>query len=170
MKKVIFAAALLINCFVFKIANAQISVNLGINIGSQPEWGPVGYDHAEYYYMPDIDAYYSVPTHQYIYYQNNAWIRTVSLPVRYRNYDVYSGYKVVINDRDPWLRNDVYRTRYANYRGRRDQVIIRDSREEKYRDHWDNGKHKGWYKKDKGWKKDHGDDDRDHDKHHGHDD
>jgi hypothetical protein len=168
MKKLIFTAAILLGCLSFKAVEAQISVSLGVNIGSQPEWGPVGYDHADYYYMPDIDVYYSVPTHQYIYYQSNSWTRTTVLPARYGNYDLYHGYKVVINERNPWLRNDVYRTRYAAYRGRRDQVVIRDSRDEKYRNHWDNGKHKGWdkqkYKKDK-----HGnDDDRGHGNGHGH--
>ncbi|TSD63320.1 hypothetical protein FFF34_017125 [Inquilinus sp. KBS0705] len=146
MKKLLFAAAILLSCFAFKAANAQISVNLGVNIGSQPAWGPVGYDRADYYYMPDIDTYYSVPTHQYVYYENNTWVRRTTLPVRYRNYNVYDGYKVVINERRPWLRNDVYRVKYAGYKGKKGQTIIRDSRDEKYREHWDNGKHKGWAK------------------------
>lgn len=153
MKKLIFAAVLLLSCLAYKPSNAQISVNLGINIGSQPDWGPVGYDHADYYYMPDIDTYYSVPTHQYVYYENNAWVRRTNLPVRYRSYDVYNGYKVVINENRPWLRNDAYRARYANYRGQRGQVVIRDSKEEKYRNHWNNGNHNGWAKKQNGGNK-----------------
>jgi hypothetical protein len=152
MRKLIYTLAILLCCFV-KISNAQINVSLGVNIGSQPAWGPVGYDRADYYYLPDIGTYYSISTHQYVYYQNNRWIRTVSLPPTYSNYDVYSGYKVVINERDPWLRDNVYRTRYSKYKGKRDQLIIRDSRDEKYRDHWDNGKHKGQYKQqDKAFK------------------
>ncbi|MDB5032104.1 hypothetical protein [Mucilaginibacter sp.] len=134
MKKLIFITALLLSSFSPKFADAQISVR--VNIGSQPDWGPVGYDYADYYYIPDIDTYYSVPTHQYIYYQNNSWVRTTNLPARYRDYDLYNGYKVVINDHDPWLRNNSYRTRYANYRGRSGQVIIRDSKDEKYNKHW----------------------------------
>ncbi|MDN5285815.1 MAG: hypothetical protein JWR38_2089 [Mucilaginibacter sp.] len=149
MKKLIFTAAILLSCLTIKIAHAQVSVSLGVNIGSQPEWGPVGYDRADYYYMPDIDAYYSVPTHQYIYYQNNGWARAAYLPERYRNYDVYHGYKVVINDRDPWLRNNIYRTRYASFRGRGGQEIICDSRDEKYRRHWEK---KQWKEEKKQWK------------------
>jgi len=153
MRKLIYMSVILLFCFFTKAVNAQINVSLGVNIGSQPSWGPIGYDHADYYYLPDINTYYSVPTHQYVYYQNNRWIRTVNLPATYRNYDLYRGYKVVINERDPWLRDNIYRTRYANYKGRHDQLIIRDSRDEKYRNHWDNGKHKGWYKqKDKEYK------------------
>jgi hypothetical protein len=54
MKKIIITTAIFISLLSVKAANAQVSLN--INIGSQPEWGPVGYDHADYYYMPDIDT------------------------------------------------------------------------------------------------------------------
>lgn len=155
MKKLIYTSVILLNSLVVSISHAQIHVSVGVNIGSQPAWGPVGYDHADYYYLPDIGAYYSIPTHQYVYYRNNNWVHTVYLPDRYRNYDLYHGYKVVINDRDPWLRDNIYRTRYASYKGKHDQLVIRDSRDEKYRNHWNNGKHKGWYKQeDKGFKQD----------------
>ncbi|MBE9663281.1 hypothetical protein [Mucilaginibacter myungsuensis] len=136
MKKIILGAALVLSAFAIKPANAQVNFNLNLNIGSQPEWGPVGYDHVEYYYMPDIDAYYYVPTHQYVYFQNNAWMRSTRLPDRYRNFNLYNSYKVVINEREPWRRADVYRNKYAGYRGRQNQVIIRDSRDARYRNHW----------------------------------
>jgi hypothetical protein len=151
MKKLFFIATVIFGSLSFKAADAQVHFSVGVNIGLQPEWGPVGYDHADYYYMPDIGAYYSIPAHQYIYLENNVWVHRTYLPVRYRNYDLYHGYKVVVNDRDPWLRDNVYRTRYASYRGRRDQVIIRDSHDDHYRNHWkgeeayrhDNGNHYG---------------------------
>ncbi|MDN3550561.1 hypothetical protein [Mucilaginibacter aquaedulcis] len=134
MKKIILTAAILLSCLTVKIASAQIS--LSINIGSQPDWGPTGYDHADYYYMPDIDSYYDINAHQYVYLNNNVWVHTVALPPRYSNYDVYHGYKVVVNQPNPWIHNDVIRQKYASYRGRRDQTIIRDSKEVKYRNHW----------------------------------
>lgn len=136
MKKLLLSAVILLSCLTIKTASAQVSVSLGINIGSQPAWGPVGYDHADYYYMPDIDTYYNVPTHQYVYFENNVWVHHAYLPVRYRSYNLYNGYKVVINERDPWLRHDVYRTRYAGYRGRHDQVIIRNSHDARYANYW----------------------------------
>jgi hypothetical protein len=134
MKKLILTAVLLVSCLMFK-ADAQLRISLGFNIGSQPDWGPVGYDHASYYYMPDVDSYYDVPNHQYIYIQNNVWVRGAALPGRY-NFNPYNSYKVVINERNPWERDATYRTRYENYRGRGGQTIIRDSRETKYRNHW----------------------------------
>lgn len=140
MKKIILTAVLFISCLSVKIANAQISLN--INIGSQPAWGPTGYDRADYYYMPDIDSYYDVNAHQYVYQNNNVWVHTVNLPPRYSNYNVYNGYKVVVNERTPWVHNDVIRKKYVTYRGRHDQTIIRDSKEVKYSNHW-NGDNRG---------------------------
>jgi hypothetical protein len=160
MKKTILISALIFGFISFaKNSQAQVSIGLNINIGSQPLWGPVGYDYVDYYYLPDIDVYYYVPRHQYIYLTNGRWIFAASLPVRYRYYDLYSGYKVVINEPRPYLHADVYRTRYAPFRGRRNaQVIIRNSDEPKYyvvKGHpkyngHDNGNHNGFFKGDNG--------------------
>ncbi|WP_419700140.1 hypothetical protein [Mucilaginibacter sp. NFX135] len=134
MKKIILTAAILLSCLSVKIASAQIS--LSINIGNQPEWGPTGYDHADYYYLPDVDSYYDINAHQYVYLNNNVWVHGAALPPRFGNYDVYHSYKVVVNQPTPWVHNDVIRRKYVSYRGRRDQTIIRDSKEVKYTNHW----------------------------------
>jgi hypothetical protein len=136
MKKIALTVAILFGCVMFKSADAQLRISLGFNIGSQPDWGPVGYDHASYYYMPDINAYYDVNSHVYVYYENNVWVHRTYLPTRYRNYDLYSGYKVVVNQRNPWERNAYMRTKYAGYKGRRGQQVIRESREPRYQNHW----------------------------------
>jgi hypothetical protein len=135
MKKLFFIAALSFGCLTANLANAQVSIHLGLNIGAQPEWGPVGYDHAEYYYMPDIDAYYDVPAHQYVYFENNVWVHNRVLPARY-HFDKYRTYKVVVNEHNPWEHHAQIRDKYAVYRGHRDQQIIRDSHDEHYRNHW----------------------------------
>ena len=141
MKKLSFVAVVLISCLFVKLADAQVHLSVGVNIGSQPEWGPVGYDHVDYYYIPDVDAYYDVNAHQYVYQRNNAWVHAGYLPGRYRNYDMYHGYKVVVNQPNPWMHHGDIRARYASFKGRRDQAIIRDNHEERYRNHWhgDNG-------------------------------
>ncbi|MBB6238726.1 hypothetical protein HDC90_003372 [Pedobacter sp. AK013] len=132
MKKlVLFAAVLMVS--LFSINNAKAQVSLNINIGSQPVWGPTGYNHVDYYYFPDINAYYYVPSAQYIYPNGRHWVWANSLPAQYRNFDVYRTYKVVINEPKPYLRNNIYAARYGkykNYGGR--QSIIRDSRDTKY--------------------------------------
>lgn len=133
MKKTILIATLLLSGFVFQAANAQIRVSFRANIGVQPVWGPTGYDYAQYYYMPDIDVFYNVPNRQYVYQERGRWIFATSLPYRYRDYDFYSSYKVVINDdARPYRNADIYRTKYAGYRGRHDQEVIRNSHDSRY--------------------------------------
>lgn len=75
---------------------AQVAVN--VNIGRAPSWGPSGYNSVEFYYLPDVQAYYDVRASEFIYYGRGNWVRSRQLPKQYRNYDLYSGYKVVLND------------------------------------------------------------------------
>jgi hypothetical protein len=126
MRSLFVSAAML---FLFSAASAQ---TFSINIGTQPVWGPVGYDHVEYYYLPDIDAYYYVPQHQFVYLEGRQWRRAANLPSRYGKYDLYSAHKVVINERTPYRHPQVYREKYGSFKDRHDQQSIRDSREEKY--------------------------------------
>lgn len=77
-------------------ANAQVS--LSINAGSPPLWGPPGYGHVRYYYLPDVESYYDTQSSMFIYPSNGTWIRRAYLPRRYKSYDLYSGYKVVMTD------------------------------------------------------------------------
>lgn len=143
MKKILFAVALLISGFVFQTASAQ--VRFSVNIRLQPVWGPVGYDHVDYYYMPDIDVFYYVPRHQYIYQERGRWRFSTTLPSRYRSFDFYSGYKVVINDDPrPYQNAATYRSKYAPYKGRHDQQIIRNSNDQKYWEIKDHPKHNQW--------------------------
>ncbi|NIG53031.1 hypothetical protein [Chitinophaga sp. Cy-1792] len=131
MKKIAILLSMVISLGMFaKSADAQ--VNVSINIGSQPMWGPVGYDYASYYYFPDIDAYYSISKRQFIYLNGNHWVWGSSLPGRYK-YDLDRGYKVVINDPDPWTRAPYYRQQYGRYKGwYGKQTIIRNSNDPKY--------------------------------------
>ncbi len=112
-----FAMAVLFIIAGTEKAAAQVRVNVNINIGNQPAWGPAGYDYVDYYYLPDIDVYYYVPQRQFIYLDGGNWVFVHTLPARYRSYDLYRGYKVVINESRPYLRHEVYRVRYSNYRG-----------------------------------------------------
>jgi len=144
MKKLILAVALLVGSVAYQSASAQ--VRFSINIGNQPVWGPTGYDHVEYYYFPDIDAYYNVPNRVY-YYQDRwgQWRSSRSLPGQYRDFDLYKGYKVVINDDPRPYRHDAnYRTKYAQYKGRHDQEVIRNSNDQKYWENKDHPNHNRW--------------------------
>ncbi|HEY4150462.1 MAG TPA: hypothetical protein VGM41_16095 [Chitinophagaceae bacterium] len=126
MKKILLLSTLVIGSVLINKASAQVDVNA--NIGVQPEWGPSGYDNAAYYYLPDIETYYCVPTRMFTWFENGQWVSSPYLPACYANYDLYSGYKIVLNERTPWLHFYDHRRIYAPYRYRHDQLLIRDAR------------------------------------------
>lgn len=100
--------------------HAQISINL--HVGSQPEWGPSGYSNVDYYYLPDVESYYDIRASQFIFLSYGRWVRSRSLPVRYRNYNLYNGYKVVLNDYHgsrPYANYRVHKVKY--YKGYRNE-------------------------------------------------
>jgi len=129
MKRIFITLLVAIGLISFR-SSAQVSIN--VNIGSQPLWGPVGYDHVDYYYLPDVESYYYVPKRQFIYLDNGRWNFSLSLPSRYRGYDLYNGYKVVINSRDAYHNFDNDRVRYAKYKKVKGQKVIRYSDDPRY--------------------------------------
>lgn len=130
MKKIILKTLLSLTLILSLHSFAKAQLSLSINIGRQPAWGPSGYNHVDYYYLPDIESYYDVSTNQYIYQDGGQWIFASTLPPRYRGYDLYSGYKVVVNRPKPYLnfsRDRVSYGRYKNWGGGR-QPLLRESR------------------------------------------
>jgi len=123
MKKIILTLAVFM---AISHTESKAQVNVNINIGSQPAWGPAGYDYAGFYYLPDYDIYYNVAARQWVYLNGGSWITAGVLPPRYRNINLYNTYKVVINERAPYRRAAYYRSHYAGFRGRSGQVILRD--------------------------------------------
>lgn len=144
MKRILLMILVIFSGFALSSAKAQLHVTFSTNIGIQPIWGPVGYDHAEYYYMPDIDMYYNVPRRQYIYLERGRWVFSTSVPYRYRTYDFYRGYKVVINEPTPYRNAGMYRTKYASYKGQRNQEYIKNSNDSKYFENRNHPQHNKW--------------------------
>ncbi len=142
MKKV-FLAALLLTASVITTSHLQAQVSINVNIGNQPAWAPEGNDDAQYYYIPDADIYYDVPAHQFLYLNNNRWVRTTTLPASYRKFDLYSVHKVPINQKNAYLQHNTHVKEYASFKGRKDQTPIRDSHNEKYtsnKNNWQNNR------------------------------
>jgi hypothetical protein len=123
---------------------AQVGLQFNFNVDRQPAWGPTGYDHVEYYYFPAIEAYYNVPQQRFIYKQGRRWVVAAHLPPRYSGFDVYHAYKVVVNEPRPYRNHRDYRDRYASYRDRHDQQVIRDSRDAKYFVSREHPEHDAW--------------------------
>ena len=131
MKKLLYFTLLIGGLIISKTSEAQINVN--INIGSQPLWGPVGYDYVRYYYIPAIDVYYNVDSRRYTYYHGNRWVTKSSLPTRYRNFDLYRTHKVVINDRNPWKNHRHHRNEYSHNHASYNHSVLRDVRHSSHR-------------------------------------
>lgn len=134
-------------------AQVSVDVNIGtpnvnVHVGTPPVWGPVGYDEVEYYYLPDIQVYYDIRLAQYIYFGNGRWIRSRYLPPYCRNYDLYSGYKVVLTDyhgHSPYTYFNTHKVKYyKGYKGK-PQKNRRD-----YYDHHDNGDHDNYNRGNQG--------------------
>lgn len=127
-----FLLSLILGLVVTISALQAQQVNVNINIGSQPAWGPIGYDYVDYYYMPDINCYYSVNQGLFFYFNAGHWVGVPYLPPYYRNYDFNTMYKVVLVGHDPWRHNKRHCQVYAQYRGRPSQPIIRYSNDKRY--------------------------------------
>ena len=105
----------------------QLSVRF--NIGSPPQWAPTGHAEARYYYLPDVEAYYDVQSSMFIYYEGRNWVHRSYLPNRFRDYDLYGGYKVVMKDYHgdrPYERFSEQRIQYSKGRNREIQRTIGD--------------------------------------------
>lgn len=84
-----------------------------------PNWAPV-YDDVEevhYYYLPDIEVYYDVWRHEYVYLNHGNWIYSAHMPAHYSHYNVNDGFVVVLNRKvyEPWRQHRNYASEYPRY-------------------------------------------------------
>ena len=115
MKKYLLSAMLVTAFFFYNETKAQVRFNINLNIGARPDWGLEGNYSGDYYYLPEIDSYYDIPSRRFIYFDGRNWTYASELPYIYRDYDLYRGYKVIVNEPRPYLHCDFYRDRYRPY-------------------------------------------------------
>lgn len=111
LQKILLAAILFM---AFSSAQAQVKTTVTL-----PDWGVAGSDNATYYYIPATETYYDVRKGEYVYQQDEKWVRTTTMPTVYKDYDLYNGYKVVLTDvNEPFADYDNMRVKYAkDYKG-----------------------------------------------------
>lgn len=119
--KTIRTLLIVITVMAFGSTKAQVSVGLNVNIGTPPAWAPPPPPRVEvrYYYLPEIQTYYDVSTRHYIYLDNGRWARRAYLPVAYREYDLYRGQTVIVNNYygdTPYTYYKPYKTKYKHYK------------------------------------------------------
>ncbi len=159
---------IMIGIFFFACGLTQAQVSINVNIGTPPSWGPSGYSNVEYYYLPDVQAYYDIRAAQFIYLNRGVWIRSRNLPVHYRNYDLYNGYKVVLKDYHgarPYTFFKNHKTKYyTGYKGNPQKNIgRRGDYHEEYNQYRGNNGNPGRGNSDK-WEKENRANDKDHGK------
>jgi hypothetical protein len=96
MKKLLLISAIAISGMFYNTANAQIRLHVGVRLGGPvvvpaPEpvayQEPVAYNDDDYYYLPDVDAYYNVGQQCYYYNDGGNWVSAAYLPGAYRDYE-----------------------------------------------------------------------------------
>lgn len=134
MKKLKLIPILL--CLTFSgIATSQVSIRLNLN--SAPE-----NISDNYYYLPDVEAYYDRHSSRYIYFDGRHWIHSSRLPGRYYNYDMDRGHKVIISNysgRTPYNNFNNHKKMYPNgYRGNTYREHERDDDHDRSNKHRNN--------------------------------
>jgi len=136
MKKLILLSAIASGTlFYASKAQAQISIQVGLNIPVHRVYTPrpvvveeapvyddenIPADYSDdYYYLPEVEAYYSVPNHCYYYNNGSAWVSAVYLPGAYRNYNWRTAVRYEVRSPRPYLHHDIYRSRWGGYAGDR---------------------------------------------------
>ena len=135
MKKLLFLSALIAGSLTIHTADAQVGIHLNLNLGPRLVYAPAPQPvEDEYYYLPDAEAYYSMPEHVYYYQDEGRWVSAPRLEGRFHDYDYSRMRHFAVNEPRPYLRNNYYRERYHNQ-----QFAARDNRE--FRDPHCDGPH-----------------------------
>jgi hypothetical protein len=141
MKNLLLAAMVVGASFLSNKTEAQVRVNVNLNIG-RPSWGLPGNQVGDYYYLPEIDTYYDIAHRQFVYFDRGRWAYASALPYQYRGYDLARGYKVIVNEPRPFMRADWYRNRYKRYYNTyRAPMVMADKRNDRFdNDRFDRGR------------------------------
>ncbi len=121
MKKLILISAIAISGLFVNNADAQIRFHFGLRFAPRRAYvqepvqavynQPAVYND-DYYYLPEVGAYYSVNEQCYYYNNGNEWVSAVNLPGAYRNYDWQTARRYEVRANRPYMNDDFYRNRY----------------------------------------------------------
>jgi hypothetical protein len=160
MKKLIILSAIAMSGLFYNTASAQVRVHFGFGFGPRRvvyatapvvvEQAPVYeqatpvydqnaqvYDNSnnDYYYLPDVDAYYDVTAQCYYYNDGANWISAAYLPGEYGNYDWRNARRFEVRAPRPYLHDDIYRSRFN---GREGGVFVNNNYNHGWDEHFNN--------------------------------
>ena len=56
------------------------------------------------------------------------WVFSNGLPHAHRGYNLYTGYKVVLNQPNAYMYYNDHKVKYAHFKGNRSQVVLKNSK------------------------------------------
>ena len=130
----ILLGLMLASCSVGYYSNNGMGLSTVANISVQPDWGPAGYDCANFYYFPEHNFYYDVNRTLFYYYHNRQWLSAKHLPygLGYPR-DLYRLYKVVLNNiSKPWKYNRRHIMEYKHYGKIHNQPVLHPHKAPQY--------------------------------------
>jgi hypothetical protein len=162
MKKSVILSAILFSGLVYNTAKAQVSIHIGFNTPVRHVYVPApqpvetvyddDFDNSDdYYYLPEVEAYYSIPLNRYFYYNDSRWVSTAYLPGAYRSYDWRTARRFEVRGRRPYMNHDVYRGRWGGNNNRdwnRGNNYYADRNNNRYNNRNDNRNRENWRRND----------------------
>lgn len=141
MKKLVILSAIAAGSLFVTRASAQVSIHFGINIPvrrvyvptpppppppvvQEPVYDDDEYDapvncNDDYYYLPEVEAYYNVGAGCYYYNDGSRWVSCSYLPGAYRYYNWRTAVRYEVRAPRPYLHHDIYRSRWGGWNGDR---------------------------------------------------
>ena len=106
---------------------AQAQVRVGVQLGA-PVWGPPVGPNMQYYYIPELDAYYDLYNQSYLFFDGYNWVSSYALPPAYAGLNPYQFHPVPLAyvGPQPWLFVRQYPQYVAPYRRyyRQPRVVV----------------------------------------------
>jgi hypothetical protein len=128
MKKLFILSAIALSGLIYNTANAQLRIHLSLGfaprvavVDAPPPPAPAvcddnataDYDPADdYYYLPDVNAYYNVNDQCYYYNDGDEWVSAAYLPGDYYGYDWRAARHYEVRAPRPFMHNDFYMNRF----------------------------------------------------------
>lgn len=97
-------------------AHLDAQVNVNVNLGTPPAWAHGNAVATQYYYLPEINSYYDVPSQQFLYLNNGKWVKAKKLPGKYKKYNLNKGKIIYLSDyrgNAPYNYNKKHKAKYV---------------------------------------------------------
>ncbi|MGA1977997.1 MAG: hypothetical protein ABSG89_09115 [Bacteroidales bacterium] len=114
----VFAVTFIFFMVISSCAAYSQRIEVGINI-APPVWAPAyqNVNAVRYYYLPDIECYYDVWNHEFVYLEDGNWMFGATLPPAYAWFNLNTAFIVMLNANvfEPWRHFHYYVAHYPRF-------------------------------------------------------